>query len=128
MKKSFQLFFAAAFVLMSCEQLKEDKIREFIPGVYVKAIDHEFAEGMDTIAISILDKNAGTYVVIKKSGYQQKIDGKLLSPKYETHKWTATYDKQFKQLNIPHNEKTYNFLPEENKLLSGSSEYKKISK
>ena len=128
MKKSFQLFFGAALVLMSCEQLKEDKIRAFIPGVYVKAIDHEFAKGMDTIAISILDKNAGTYVVSKKSGYQQKIAGKLFSPKYEPPKGTATDGKHFKQLHIPQKEKTYNFLPEENKLLSGSSEYKKISK
>jgi hypothetical protein len=126
MKKLFPVFFIAGFTATACNSLQQDKVRDFIPGVYVKEINQEFAKGMDTLIIETLDEAAGSYTIIRRSGYQQMIDGRKLTPKNEVHKWTAVFDGDTKQLKEQNKGRVFTFSPEQNILTMGSSEYRKI--
>lgn len=128
MKKLFQVFFIAGFFVASCNSLQQDKVRDFIPGVYVKEISQEFAKGMDTLIIELLDETAGSYTIMRRSGYQQTIDGRKLTPKNEVYKWTAVFDADTKQLREQNKGKVFTFSLEQNTLTMGSSEYRKIKK
>lgn len=125
MKQLITVLVIAAFVV-GCSDSQADKMKDFIPGVYIKTIDNEFTKGMDTLVIDVLDKTAGSYSIRKKSSYQQVIDGRQLSPQYKVENWTALYDKEINQLMEQRKGKVLSFLPEENKLSLGGSEYKKI--
>ena len=122
--------FLKAMVLIfitSCSNPVKDQGTDFIPGVYVKEIKQEFANGMDTIIIQVLDKEAGSYTIVRKSSYQQQIDGKLLTPKYEIEKAVAIYEPTAKQLREQNKEKVFTFSEEKGLLLTGGSEYKKVN-
>jgi len=110
----------------SCGDLQTDKVRDFIPGVYVKTIDDEFTKGMDTLVIDVLDNSAGSYSISKKMSYRQAMDGKELSPQYKMETWTAIYDRDSHQLMEQRKGKVLSFLPGEGKLSLGGSEYQKI--
>ncbi len=116
-----------AVVFVSCGEHRSKTIQSFIPGLYVKEIRQEFAIGMDTIFIDLLDRQASSYKIIRKSSYQQMIDGKMLTPKKEVHNWIAYFDETRNQLIEPNNERVFTFLPDKNMLLMGSSQYQKIS-
>lgn len=115
----------AMFVFFSCNMLKNNKIKEFMPGTYVKEIKQEFASGMDTIIVETA-ADPGVYKIIRRSSYQQQIDGKLLPPKYEVHNWTAIFNPETRQLQEQNKGKVFTFSPEQNTLTMGSSEYRKI--
>lgn len=126
MKKVFQFVFIAGFIVTACNSLQQDEVRDFIPGIYVKEINQEFARGMDTLIIETLDEAGGSYSITRRSGYQQTIDGRKLTPKNEVHKWTAVFDVNTKQLKEQNKGKVFTFSPEQNTLTMGSSEYRKI--
>lgn len=125
MKRFITVLVIAAFV-SSCGDTPSGKVKDFVPGVYVKTINDEFTRGMDTLAIEPLDENAGSYSIVKKMGYVQTIDGKQLSPQYKVENWTAIYDENTHQLMEQRKGKVISFLPDGDKLSLGSSEYQKI--
>lgn len=126
MKKLFLLSAIVGLLLLGCENPTSDNIRAFIPGTYAKEINDEFTKGTDTLFISILDDQSGRYTIIRKISYRQSIDGKILSPKSETHKMTAIYSQDTKQLNEQKQGKVFSFSPDKNALSTGGSEYRKI--
>jgi hypothetical protein len=125
--KKLKIACAAFFVIISsCTNSKTDTGVDFIPGVYVKEIRQEFSHGKDTLLINVFDKDAGTYTIVRKTSYQQQIDGQKFPPKRERHQWIAVYDPVTKQLREQNKEKTYFFSEEKGLLLTGGSEYKKV--
>ena len=128
MKKLFLLSAIAGVIFFSCGNPVSDNIRAFIPGTYIKEINDEFTKGMDTLFISVLDDQAGSYSVIRQTSYRQSIDGKILSPRVETHKMTAIYNAATKQLTEQSQGKAFSFSPDKNLLSTGGSEYRKIGK
>ncbi len=124
MKQLFSIISVVLFI--SCGSQRSETVQNFIPGLYINEIKQEFAIGMDTIFINLLDKQASSYKIIRKSSYQQMIDGKILSPKQEVHNWIAYYDLTKNQLIEPNNERVFTFIPEKNMLLMGSSKFKKV--
>ena len=127
MKKLFLFIIIAEFVFAACGNLQTDKVRGFIPGVYVKEINDEYTKGKDTLIISIIDKKSGSYTIVRKTTYQQFIDGKTLSPKNDRHKWIAIYIPDTKQLKEQNQGRVFSFSPDKALLSMGSSEYRKIS-
>ncbi|MES2648078.1 MAG: hypothetical protein V4717_14470 [Bacteroidota bacterium] len=128
MKKQLLVQLVTAIFVSSCSTLQSDNIKTFIPGVYVKEINQEFAKGMDTILISVLDASNNKFKVINNSSYQQSIDGKLQPLKNENHVYMAAYDDKSKELHILNKERTFTFYPDQNKMQMGKSEYNKITK
>jgi len=53
MRRQHFLFLAILFIV-SCTFLMKDNMRSFIPGMYVRAINHDFAKGSDTLIITLL--------------------------------------------------------------------------
>lgn len=120
------LILLAIALVIGCSNTQSHNIKSFIPGVYVKEISQEFAKGMDTLVIESLDETTGSYTIVRRSGYQQTIDGRVLTPKTEMHKWTAVYNEQTKQLTEQNKGRVFTFSPNQNTLSMGSSEYRKI--
>lgn len=122
MKYSFMVY----LVLMSCTSSSTDKLQEYIPGVYVRAINHEFAKGYDTLVVELMNQHTGTYSIVKKAGFVQFVDGKIVGHKTTIEKYTVVYDEPTGTLNDNHKMKTFTPAPDKGLLLSGSVGYKKV--
>lgn len=122
MKYSFITYLA----LMSCTSSFIDKVQDFIPGIYVRAINHEFAKGYDTLVVELMDQHTGTYSIVKKAGFEQFIDGKAVGRKTTIEKYTTVYDEPTGTLNDNHKMKTFTPAPDKGLLLSGSVVYRKV--
>lgn len=119
--------FSVVVVLFSCDQLKQDKVQPFMPGIYVRDIADEYTTGRDTLIIRISDPRLNVYQIEKRMRYQQQLDGKLLPPEQKVENWTATYDRENGQLHEQRKGKVLSFYPEQNKVSLGGSEYEKIT-
>lgn len=125
MKHLLNLLIAVA-VISSCSNPVADKVRDFIPGMYIKEINDEFSKGMDTLVFEVMDETGGVYSIKRRTGYQQTIDGRVLSPQHKEETWTAVYDEKTYQLMEQQKGRVFTFLPDQDKLSMGSSEYRKI--
>ena len=115
------------FSFFACKNLQGDTVKDFIPGTYVRALKDEFTTGKDSLIIRLLNLDGGSYLITQRSGYRQKIDGKVLPWVNKTEKFTAVYDKEHRQLLEQQRGKIFSFLPEKGMLLTGGgTEYKKI--
>lgn len=116
-----------AFLMLSfssCNGFTSDGLKDFIPGTYVRTIDHEFARGSDTLVITHLNGNA--YQVVKRSRFVRIRNGKRQPFEKQTDTWTAVYDKEEQLLRASITGKRLIPLPRENKLLVEASLYEKI--
>lgn len=125
MRHLLNLLIAVA-VISSCSNPVADRVRDFIPGMYIKEINNEFTKGMDTLVFEVMDESGGVYSIKRRTGYQQTIDGRVLSPQHKEESWTAVYDEKTHQLMEQQKGRVFTFLPDRDKLSMGSSEYRKI--
>jgi len=121
------LFIGICSLLLSCTGATKDDTAAFIPGMYIRELQDEYTSGMDTLIISLDNPETGVYRIERRSGYQQQLDGKLLTPQHKVENWTATYDREHGQLHEQRKGKVLTFVPEQNKLSLGGSEYRKTS-
>lgn len=126
MKVSVLTLAGLFFFPCGCTNAVSDNVREFIPGIYVRPIHNEFTQGYDTLSIREQDREAGVYFVENRYGYQQHLDGKISKPEHKVKKWTAVYDNKTHQLNIQQEGSVITFLPSQNKLLKGRTEFSKV--
>jgi hypothetical protein len=115
-----------AVVLQGCSESNNDKIRKFVPGIYVRHFRNEYSTGSDTLKIIEHDAKAGIYFIDEKEGYQQQLDGKVFPAQYKATKHTALYNESTHQLTIQNTEDIITVLPDKNKLLLGRTEYQKV--
>lgn len=113
-------------VFASCKIFSKNSDLDTIPGMYVRAINHEFATGSDTLVVALLDMQTGTFTIVKKSGFVQYLNGKPLGRQYKSEKYTVVYDELTGTLNDNHKMKTFTALPQKDLLLSGSTAYKRV--
>ncbi len=64
MKRSLFVVLPILLSFVACHTAETDKTREFIPGKYVGAFEHEFGKTNDTLEIRHLNGNA--YEIIKE--------------------------------------------------------------
>ena len=124
--KHFITALMIAALAAGCSNLRTDKVKAFIPGVYVRTVADEFTKGMDTLVIEVLDRSVGSYSIHKKMSFYQVIDGKELSPQYKTEQWTAIYDNDTHQLMEQRKGKVLSFMQDQDLVSMGVSEYKKV--
>jgi hypothetical protein len=121
------LFVPCTLLLMlACTPNKADEVRAFIPGTYARFSDHEMRMEYDTIKIDLIGASGNNYRLVRSSSFQKKLDGMELPWEYTKEEWTAVYDENTTVLNETRKGKVISFVPENNILLVGTTEYKKL--
>jgi len=120
-----RLLAVCTLVVLSCNGTKDDNIKSFIPGTYVKHITNEFNKGIDTLYIRHMSDN--TFSITRVSEFNRIREGKLMPVVRKSEIWTAVYNKDEQVLQETKKGKVLSFLPKQKLLLVGSSEYKKIN-
>ena len=113
------------FLLSGCA-FSGDTIKEFIPGMYVKEFQQQYASGNDSLVITIVDETTNSYNIERHLSYIPVHDGKVLNQQNETTTWYGIYSKNNKQMIVQPNGKIIAFSPEKNCLYIGNSVYKKV--
>lgn len=126
MKKSINTYLLGLLFLVACGGLDRKDSDDTISGIYVREINNEFAKGNDSLIVSVLDKDAGTFSIVNNYGFMRYLDGEEKGPGYKTEKYTGVYDKEHKQLHDNFKGMVFTFVPDENVLLMGNEEYRKV--
>ena len=113
-------------LLFACNSAKNEQVRSFIPGTYVRFSNHEMRTQYDTIKIEVLSQRGNSYRLVKSSYFQKKLDGQTFPWQYTADELTAIYDENSQVLNESKSEKVISFVPEKHMMLVGATEYKKI--
>lgn len=111
---------------MSCNGMKADKLRAFIPGTYTRIFEGEYSKGNDTLIIDQPDENNNYYTIKHNASYQKIRNNQLLPIEYKREDWTAIFNEQTNVLEEQKKGKRLSFLPDEDALLLGGSKFKKI--
>lgn len=124
--RGFRYFIVAVWMIWGCSETGNSSMEAFIPGTYVREINHEFARGMDTIIISVLDKQSGSFTIIKKTGYERYLDRESRGVEHKTEKLIVLYDQDKRQLRDNQKMVVFTPVPGKKLILYGSLEYKKL--
>ncbi len=79
MRKIYCVLLIAVVSLPGCHSGNQ-KTANSITGIYTKKINNEFAKGVDSLIVTVLDKDAGTYSVAKNYGFMRYLDGQKKRP------------------------------------------------
>ena len=112
-------------LVVSCSQLKGDTVKDFIPGMYVREFESEFAKGSDTLILKL--ENENNYTIMKRSGFSRIKNGVFMEKEYRQELWAGTWHPKDGVMEEFKRGKMLHFNPRENKLLLGASEYIKLN-
>jgi hypothetical protein len=113
--------------LYGCGLIKtRDAVREFIPGTYVRFSGHEFGTEYDTLVISLQNRGADEYRILRKWKYERRLDGAKLDPEYKRSITTAVYDGKNKLLRQFDVGDFYSFDVKQRILFNGPLKYQKL--
>ena len=101
----------------------KDSQTGFIPGTYVNQAQSEYSVANDTLIITEAEHTENIYLITRKTAYRRIREGKLLPQHFQVKRLTGTWDPQKQLLQIMQNGTLISFLPEQNKLQIGNSEY-----
>ncbi|MBN8880517.1 MAG: hypothetical protein J0I32_23440 [Sphingobacteriales bacterium] len=124
MRKRIYALMAMLLLLVACASRTGQRLRVFIPGVYARAIDQEFAVGHDTLIIRHVQDN--NYEIIRRSTFRPIRNGRKLAPVYSREAMIGLFDECNQVIREQRKGKLLRFFPMGNKLLLGSSEYRKV--
>lgn len=113
------LWFAA------CSNNKNGK-KAIIQGRYVTRLETEYNKGMDTIEISPLNSETGTFNYVRRVGYQRISNGGLGPVEHKTENSTCVFNESTAQLNEQKHGRIYSLSPDGNQLVFGNSVYRRI--
>lgn len=113
-------------LIAACNELREDSVKEFIPGSYIRFSQHEYGKEYDTLVITIQSKAANDYKIQRKWKYERVLDGVAQEPEFKQEITTALYDNRQHLLNENETGNTISFDPNENVLFIGTTKYKKL--
>ncbi|TKC04336.1 hypothetical protein [Pedobacter frigoris] len=108
-------------VLLGCSS---DKVRDFIPGVYVNSAGGEFSVASDTLAVELIEGN--NYLIHRMTGFNLVTNGKLGKREYEVEKWIGVYSSDTQRLTETKKGKLISFFPEKGSLMVGQRVYRKV--
>ncbi|RZJ83695.1 MAG: hypothetical protein EOO20_22330 [Chryseobacterium sp.] len=121
------LFVIIGVVVLGCALFAgctSDKVRDFMPGVYVNSASGEFSVASDTLEVQFVEGN--NYVIHRRTGFNLVTDGKIGKREYEMEKWSAVYSPDTQGLTETKRGKLISFFPDSGSLSVGQRSYKKI--
>src|SRR5258705_6181013 len=90
--KTLLLAHVAVLLLCSCGLLKtKDEVEEFIQGVYIRCSQHEYGTEYDTIVISVQNRSANEYHIVRMWKYERVLDGIKIEPEYKLTEASGIY-------------------------------------
>jgi hypothetical protein len=101
-----------------------DKVRDFMPGVYVNSAGGEFSVANDTLVVELVEGN--NYVIHRRTGFNLVSDGKVGKREYETEQWKAVYSTENQSLSEVKKGKQITFYPQQHSLMVGNRQYRKL--
>lgn len=99
--------------------------KDSVEGTFVRAINHDYAIGDDTLFIRVLNK--GVYHVGKRARFQRTIKarGKMSPVEIQNRTWTGSYDEANNIIREDKQGKVLVFSQDKGLVLMGSLEYKR---
>ena len=117
----------AALLIIGCGLIRtQDKVKDFIPGTYIRFSIHEFGKEYDTLVISLQNASANEYKIVRRWKYERMIYGKVMEPEYKIKVTTAIYDMEGKVLREAVTGKIYSIDPGKNCLFNGPVKFQKL--
>ncbi len=126
MKLLFFVSIIDAFLLAGCTSSESDAIKEFIPGTYIRTAHTEFGQAHDTLIISLQNKSAGEYKILRKWRYDRVLDGKPIEPEYNVTETTGFYVSEKKLLQETQTLESFTFEVEKKLMFNGPNKFTKI--
>ena len=97
-----------------------------VSGLYVARLETEYNKGMDTIEITPLNSEAGTFHYVRRVGYRRISNGVLGPVEHKTETSTCVFNQETAQLNEQRHGRIYSLSSDGNQLVFGKSIYKRI--
>lgn len=127
MKIILLLHIAALMLICSCGSLTTtDEVRDFIPGTYIRFAQHEYGTEYDTLIITLQNKAANEYKILRKWKYERVLDGASIEPEYKRLITSGIYNSNSKLLQETDTGDAFSFDVKKKLLNSGPTQYKKI--
>jgi len=117
---------AILILLISCSSLMKDKIKEFIPGTYIRFSQQEFGAEYDTLIITLQNPSANEYNILRKWKYERVLDGNELQPEYKRIRSSGIYLSKHKIIQETETGDVISFDIKHKILFNGSVQYHKL--
>lgn len=109
--------------LMGCAS-KGERLIKFIPGVYVREVNHEYSKGKDTLTITHL--NGSVYQIDRTGAFQRIRNGQLFPVEAKKEIWTAILEEKNEVLQETKRGRIIRFDEAQKRLYMGTLPYSKI--
>jgi hypothetical protein len=123
MKSKLSIIFALLFA--ACGTNKNEK-KTTVQGLYVTQFQTEYSKAMDTIDITPLNSEAGTFNYVRRVGYRRISNGVLGPMEHKTENSTCVFNQETAQLHEQRHGRIYSLSSDGNQLISGNSVYRRI--
>jgi len=115
-----------AILLASCSSLMKDEVKDFIPGTYIRFSQHEFGSEYDTLVITLQNKTANEYRILRKWKYERVLDGSAIEPEYKHLTTSGIYTSKHKLLQETETGDMFSFDVKGEFLFNGPTKYQKL--
>ena len=127
MKTLSLLTLALSLLIAGCgTNSASDEILNFIPGTYTRQSDGEFGKSYDTLIISLQNKDASQFKIVRHWRYDRVLDGKPIEPEYKITETSGIYDGTSKTLKESETLELFTFDVKKNSLFDGPNQFTKI--
>jgi predicted Ser/Thr protein kinase len=127
MKNLILMLAALPFFILSCGTNQEsEEIMDFIPGTYARQSEGEFGKSYDTLVISLQNKAANQYKIVRRWRYDRVLDGKTIEPEYKVTETSAVFDAASKALQESETLDAFTFDTKKKLLFDGPNQFIKI--
>lgn len=124
MKKAYGLLITA--VLATACGGNNAGTKNTIIGTYVRKAESEYSKAMDTLIVTPYDPNAGTYIILRRTGFNTIKNGRLQPKETKQERMITVWDDETRQLQELKEGKLYTFPSTGNELLAGTARYLKL--
>jgi len=121
------LIHIVVLVVYGCGLTKSrDELEEFIPGTYIRFSKHEFGTEFDTLVISLQNKSALEYKILRKWKYERMLDDQKIEPEYKRSFTSGIYNGKNRVLRENETGDMYSFDVKQRTLFNGPIKYQKL--
>lgn len=127
MKNLNLLLLITTLLIFNCGDDREsDEVLNFIPGTYARQSEGEFGKSYDTLVISLQNKTANQFKIVRHWRYDRVLDGKPLEPEYKVTETSAVFDASSKALQESETLDAFTFDTKKKLLFDGPNQFIKI--